>query len=138
MIYKFKEQDYEKVRPLYQGLDYHLTIRAVIEGTSPGRIYVDDVRSPKTAFMCSVEGYYLAGDAENADFNKALGQLICNISETRDTVKEGDDAVNLDVCVSADMGNKAFSPIYCPVSVNRTTAKISVHTITGKLERTDP
>ena len=97
MIYELKQQDYEKVRPLYQGLEYHLTIRAVIEGTSPGRIFVDNVRDPKTAFMCSVEGYYLAGNSENADFNKALGELIHNISETGDTVREGDDAINLDV-----------------------------------------
>lgn len=97
MIYELKQQDYEKVQPLYQDLDYHLTIRAVIEGTSPGRIYVDNVGDPKTAFMCSVEGYYLAGNSENADFNKALGELIHNISETGDTVREGDDAINLDI-----------------------------------------
>jgi len=35
---------------------YH---KAVIEGTSPGRIYTDHVTDPKTAFMCTVEGYYL-------------------------------------------------------------------------------
>jgi RimJ/RimL family protein N-acetyltransferase len=97
MIYELNKQDYEKVRPLYQGLDYHLTIRAVIEGTGPGRIYVDNVSAPKTAFICSVEGYYLAGAAENAGFNNALGALIRNISQTRDTVREGEDAIDLDV-----------------------------------------
>jgi hypothetical protein len=97
MIYELKQHDYEKVRPLYQDMDYHLTIRAVIEGTSPGRIYIDDVRDPKTAFICSVEGYYLAGDTENEKFNRALGELIRNISETGDTVREGEDAINLDM-----------------------------------------
>jgi len=28
--------------------------------------------------MCSVEGYYLAGNDKNAEFNKALGELIHN------------------------------------------------------------
>jgi RimJ/RimL family protein N-acetyltransferase len=97
MIYELKQQDYEKVRPLYQNMDYHLTIRAVIEGTSPGRIFVDNVREPKTAFICSVEGYFLTGNSENADFNRALGELIRNISETGDTVREGENAINLDV-----------------------------------------
>jgi hypothetical protein len=43
MIYELKEKGYEKVRPLFQGLNYHLVIFSIIEGNSPGRIFVDDV-----------------------------------------------------------------------------------------------
>ena len=97
MLYELNTPDYEKVRPLYQALDYHLTIRAVIEETSPGRIYVDDLQDPKTAFMCSVEGYHLAGNSENVAFNTALTKLIQYISKNKDTVRDGEDAISLDV-----------------------------------------
>ncbi len=97
MIYELNKHDYENVRPLCRDLGYHLTMQAVIDGTSPGRIYVDDVQKPHTAFICSVEGYYLAGDSENADFNQALSDLIHNTGESGKTLRAGEDAMNLDV-----------------------------------------
>ncbi len=75
-IYELNKGEYEKVRPLFKELDYNLIISAVIEGTSPGRIYVDDLGNPKTAFLCSVGGYYLAGYENNEAFNVALNRLI--------------------------------------------------------------
>ena len=76
MIHRLDEEDYENVRPLFRELDFNLIIAAVIEHTSPGRIYVDDVSKPRTAFLCSVEGYYLAGNADNLEFNVSLNRLI--------------------------------------------------------------
>lgn len=94
MIHELNKQDYEKVRPLYNELNYHLTGRAVIEGTSPGRIYVDNVSEPKTAFICSVEGYYLVGDPDNADFNQALANLI---HKPQEAIRDEENAINLAV-----------------------------------------
>lgn len=77
MIYELKENEYEKVRPLFQGLHLNLVISAVIEGNSQGRIWVDDVINPKTAFMWNKEHcYYLAGYENNDEFNLALEKLI--------------------------------------------------------------
>lgn len=76
MIFELNKSESEKVRPLFKKLDYNLIISAVIEGTSPGRIYVDDIINPKTAFLCSVEGYYLAGHTDNDLFNNSLNRLI--------------------------------------------------------------
>ncbi|UCE29254.1 MAG: GNAT family N-acetyltransferase [Candidatus Bathyarchaeota archaeon] len=76
MISRLHEDDYEKVRSLFKELEYNLITSAVIEGTSPGRIYVDDTANPQSAFLCSVEGYYLAGNSENDDFNESLNSLI--------------------------------------------------------------
>lgn len=95
MIYELKEKHYEKVRPMFKGLDYNLIVNAVIEGTSPGRIYVNDVINPKTVFMCSVEGYYLAGYEGNAAFNIALNKLITETSFQGDTVREGEEEISL-------------------------------------------
>jgi len=96
MIYELAKNDYEKVRSIFTELQaYNLIIAAVIEGTSPGRIYVDDVSKPKTAFMCSVEGYYLAGYEGNATFNSGLRKLIAETIFVGDTVREGDWELDL-------------------------------------------
>ena len=76
MIHELDKSEYGRTYSLFKKLDYNLIIRAVIEGTSPGRVYVDDVNQPKTAFLCSVEGYYLAGNVNNDAFNNSLNKLI--------------------------------------------------------------
>jgi RimJ/RimL family protein N-acetyltransferase len=76
VMHELKKRDYEKVRRLFKELELNLIISAVIEGTSPGRVYVDRVEDPGTAFMCTVEGYYLAGHDKNDEFNTSLNKLI--------------------------------------------------------------
>jgi RimJ/RimL family protein N-acetyltransferase len=87
MIHKLDEEDYENVRPLFRELDFNLIIAAVIERTSPGRIYVDNISKPQTAFLCSVEGYYLAGNEDNPQFNASLNRLIVDEIFAGDTVR---------------------------------------------------
>jgi GNAT superfamily N-acetyltransferase len=76
MIYRLEPGDYQKARSLFQPLDYQLIIRAVLEGTSPGSVYVDDVDDPGSALLCSAEGCFLAGDETNSAFNRALRDLL--------------------------------------------------------------
>jgi len=95
MIYRLEEKDYEKVRPLFKPLDFNLTVIAVIEGTSPGRIYVDDIANPRTAFMCSAEGYYLSGYENNEAFNAALNRLIVEKISAGDTVRQNEEELSL-------------------------------------------
>jgi RimJ/RimL family protein N-acetyltransferase len=45
---------------------------AVIEGTSPGRIWVNEPINPQSAFMFATEGAYLAGNPDVANFNRSL------------------------------------------------------------------
>jgi len=51
--------------PLFAGFDYSLSLQAAIDGTSPGRIFVDDVSSPRTGLALTVEGYLLAGEHDD-------------------------------------------------------------------------
>ncbi len=111
MIYKLTQSNFENVRPLVHALDYHLTIQAVIDGVCPGRIYVDDAQIPKSAFIYTVEGGFLAGDAENTAFNAALGDEIRRIAATDDTVRPDEDALNLDV---TSQGWQAVVPTLFP------------------------
>ncbi len=93
MIHELKKRDYKKVRPLFNKLGWNLITSAVIEGTSPGRIYVDRVEDPRTAFMCTVEGYYLAGQDNNDDFCNSLNRLIFTKIFAGDTVRRDETDV---------------------------------------------
>ena len=76
MIYELNEADYEKVRPLFQALEYHLTSAAVLDGNCPGKVFADDPANPQTAFVFSPEGCYLAGNPTNDAFNRDLNSVI--------------------------------------------------------------
>ena len=93
VMHELKKRDYQKVRPLFKELEWNLIISAVIEGTSPGRVYVDHVKDPKTAFICSVEGYYLAGNDNNDEFNDSLNKLIFESIFAGDTVRKDETDV---------------------------------------------
>jgi len=93
MIHELKKRDCEKVRPLFKGLEWNLITSAVIEGTSPGRVYADRVEDPRTAFMCTAEGYYLAGYDNNDEFNTSLNKLIFERIFAGDTVRKDETDV---------------------------------------------
>ncbi len=93
MINELKKRDYEKVRSLFAELEWNLITSAVIEGTSPGRVYVDQVKKPRTAFMCTVEGYYLAGYDRNDAFNTSLNRLIFEKFFAEDTIRKDETDV---------------------------------------------
>jgi RimJ/RimL family protein N-acetyltransferase len=93
MIRELNKRNYPRVRSLFEELEWNLITRAVIEGTSPGKIYVNHDENPRTAFMCTVEGYYLAGAANNDEFNTALNTLIFGRLFAGDTVRKGETDV---------------------------------------------
>jgi RimJ/RimL family protein N-acetyltransferase len=76
MIYKLQKEQYKRVGPLFQTLDYNLTVNAVLAGTTPGEIYVDDPVQPKAAITWVKHRIYLAGSARNEGFNRAVNQLF--------------------------------------------------------------
>lgn len=94
MIYQLTSDDYEKVRPLFKELEWNRVIIAVIEGTCPGDIYVDDVETPKTALMVSPEGYYLAGYEDNDEFNREFVTLV-DTKIIPEKMKEGEENISL-------------------------------------------
>ena len=77
MIHKLGEKEYKKVHSLFTKPHLNLVIDAVVEGNSPGQIWVDDITNPKTAFMWDkAHCYYLAGSADNGKFNTELKEFI--------------------------------------------------------------
>jgi RimJ/RimL family protein N-acetyltransferase len=96
VIYKLDPADYERVRPLFRALEFHLTSAAVLDGHNPGRVFVDDPTRPQSAFMFSPEGCYLAGRPDNDEFNRALSQALLK----RHIIHEQVEALYL-ICTSA-------------------------------------
>ena len=77
MIYQLDQNNFDKVRPLFAELEeYNFSISGVLNGNYPGRIYVDDVDKPQTAFLYSSFWYFLTGNVNNDKFNQAIKVLI--------------------------------------------------------------
>lgn len=73
MIFELKPEKYSQIWPLVRELvEYNLFIKTVIEGSTPGRILVDDAAEPRTAYIDTPEGSFIAGDPENVGFNSSL------------------------------------------------------------------
>jgi len=87
LISELRPTDYESVRPLFRPLRYHLASAAVLDGNSPGRVFVDDPNRPRSAFMLSPEGCYLAGAPDNRAFNGALNEAVVGERALGDDVR---------------------------------------------------
>jgi GNAT superfamily N-acetyltransferase len=76
-LHKIAQEDYELVRPIFKELaDEQLNVTAILDRSSPGEVYVNDVDHPRTAYMISGDGHYLAGASQNHRFNTALNALL--------------------------------------------------------------
>lgn len=77
MIIELKKNQFQKCLRLLQE-DGLAEVKAVLEGTSPGRVFVDDADQPATGFvwLYSNDGFIFFGDADNQSFNQALNPFI--------------------------------------------------------------
>jgi RimJ/RimL family protein N-acetyltransferase len=86
-MHLLSQNNYFKVIPLFESFDYNKgVIFSVIEGNSVGKIYVDNLEAPKSAFLYPLNSfYYIAGDYDNQLFNSELYNLTTNFFK-----REGD------------------------------------------------
>ncbi|MFW9835368.1 MAG: GNAT family N-acetyltransferase [Candidatus Thorarchaeota archaeon] len=61
---------------MFRPFDFQVVVRAVIEHTSPGKIWVDDKAQPQSGFMATTEGWFLVGSPDNYGFNQGLRNLV--------------------------------------------------------------
>ncbi len=73
---ELQKDDFEKARAVFREFDYQVVVRAAIEGTSPGKIWVDNVDAPQSGFIATTEGWFLGGDPHNGEFNEGLRNYI--------------------------------------------------------------
>jgi len=68
MLQRLDPQATAAVSPLLEGKDHLLLLDAVLAGTAPGYVMVDDPLEPHALFAQGPEGYYLLGDPSAAAF----------------------------------------------------------------------
>jgi RimJ/RimL family protein N-acetyltransferase len=76
MIIQLEVTAFGRAWPLFQSMDHHLAIRAVLSGHAPGKVYVDDPAEPRTALVQARHRFYLAGHCHDDRFNQALRALL--------------------------------------------------------------
>ena len=97
MFQELDSHDWARVRPLFEGFDYSLSLHAAIEGNNPGRIFGDDVVQPRTALALTVEGYLLAGEHDNPATNEALRHFLKEQIFSGKVYVNGDESLSLAV-----------------------------------------
>ena len=97
MLQELASDQFERVRPLFQDFDYSLAVRATIDGNNLGRIFVDDIDQPRTAFALTVEGYLLAGEHDNGSTNALLRRFLREKIFTGEVFVVADRAMSLAV-----------------------------------------
>ena len=78
MIHELQPPETLRVSALFAPMAFHASCAAVLDGTNPGRVLVDDLQHPAAAFVLSPEAAYLAGDADAAAFGQALRTRACD------------------------------------------------------------
>ncbi len=76
MMHQLIAKQYSLVSPLIAGLENHLSVQAVIEGTVEGQIWVDNPSAPRSVWFETPEGQYLAGAATNLTFLPDLAEHL--------------------------------------------------------------
>ena len=76
MLVELKNNQFKRVKNLFKDLSFHLSIDSVIHNISEGRIFTDQVKTPKVAFLIGPEGMYCGGNPNVSEFNKALNHLL--------------------------------------------------------------
>ena len=77
MYYELKETEFKKILPITEGLRYQLVIESIIAGNTHGRIFVDNLDSPKTALIWDLMGEILfTGASNNEPFNESIKRLL--------------------------------------------------------------
>ena len=78
-MHELEVADYDRARAAFQGMDHHLAVQAILEGSVPARILVDDPIRPQAAFTWRKQRLYLSGVVDNQGFNRALGRFLVEL-----------------------------------------------------------
>jgi len=97
VLRELKYQDFESVRSLFEGFNYSLSIRAVLDGSNPGRVFADHPSDPRLAFALTIEGYLLAGDHFDPALRESVRQFFVGSLLTGDVYLDSDESITLAV-----------------------------------------
>lgn len=85
MIYELKKSEFHRIEHMMGGDLINLEIKSVANRYNPGWIFVDNVKSPKSALIWSkgIEGFYFLGKENNLEFTDYLDAYITDVIISR-------------------------------------------------------
>ena len=114
MLIELKKKEFYKATPLFTYLrKYHLMIDSVIDGNTPGRIFIDDYNIPTTAFLWNSNydsGWFLEGTNFTDEFCKDLNVIL-----KEKIIPEGislEKSVDCNLCYYPDNWEEKISIIF--------------------------
>ncbi len=75
-MHQLDKPEYERVRRLYDPMDYHLALKGILDGSVLGQVYVDNPEHPQAALIRRKHRFYLAGSANDDEFNEEVRRLF--------------------------------------------------------------
>jgi RimJ/RimL family protein N-acetyltransferase len=76
-MHRLEPSKYHLALPLFSALqEYQVAVAAVLAGTSPGQVWLDDHPNPHAAFLIGPEGCYLSGNPHAEGVYSGLRQVI--------------------------------------------------------------
>lgn len=79
-----ERSQYSFTRSLFQDLDFHLAVPAILNGDAPGKVYLDDPLNPRAGVIVYQHRIYIAGSPEMSAFNRAVNGLLLEIFQPGD------------------------------------------------------
>lgn len=78
---KLPIKDYKKVLPIFETLNNsQAVVFSVLEGNSPGEIFVDDISNPKAALMYVNDAFFfVAGDEKIDHFSQEIPSILFDV-----------------------------------------------------------
>lgn len=76
---ELRPDNYERIRPLLLGMDFHLVGRSILALKTPSRIFVDDPQEPHVLFAEAGHRYILAGDVSHEEFNHSVQRRFTDV-----------------------------------------------------------
>jgi RimJ/RimL family protein N-acetyltransferase len=107
---RLKPEQFSQAVPLFAGMaEWNVYVTAVLQQTSPGRVYVDNLDAPRSGFAVSLDCAYLVGDPDNAAFNQALKLELAETLLAGDRVNPSDPT--LAICLDSPDWEPALADI---------------------------
>ncbi len=75
-LHRLSAGEQSRALPLLEGRQHLLLLSAVIAGSAPGYVCVDDPVHPRALFASGPEGHYLVGDPGDGAFTRALADHL--------------------------------------------------------------
>lgn len=83
-MHRLSVSRFERIRPLFEAMHYNLAVQAILEGSVPAEIYVDNTDDPQVALTWHGGRFFLAGSPGNGAFEELLRHRLATAIPARD------------------------------------------------------